>query len=50
MKKFVRLDAEALAKAGASSVLAITATAIGGSVALAAAEPDAAEGPRDSGT
>lgn len=44
MKKFIRLDAEALAKAGASSVLAITATAIGGSVALAAAEPDAAEG------
>lgn len=42
-KKFVRLDAEALGKAGASSVLALHASALGGVVALSTAEPDPGE-------
>lgn len=42
-KKFVRLDAEALGKAGASSVLALSASAMGGVVALSTEEPDPAE-------
>lgn len=42
-KKFVRLDAEALGKAGASSVLALHASAMGGVVALSTEEPDPGE-------
>lgn len=43
MKKLVRVDAEALAKAGASPVLALLPRAIGGAVVLSAAEPAADE-------
>lgn len=42
-RKFVQLDSAALTKAGASSVLALAAGALGGTVALAEAEPDAGE-------
>lgn len=42
-RKHVTIDAAALARAGASPVLALAASALGGVVAMAAEEPDAGE-------